>query len=240
MKTLVLLTLVACANVNGQPKPILVTVPEGTFEFSKLTLFHVSTSSGKLVADLNGTVDNNTKRPWVYTRFRLVATGHTPEAPQKKIVKEIEFNIMELASGGPEEFRYPLDPMPFFEVDSFRLTWLEGKATTAGIKAENEAENHVFFFHEVEIPITYQVGGSTNTAFVTYRTAGGIQQKEVSVPWSETVSVLHGAFLYISAQNRQRQGSGTVSVQIMYKRQVLKEAASEGAHAAAITFMKIE
>src|SRR6516162_5272335 len=128
MRIVLLLTLMAWASVNGQPKPILVTVPEGTFEFSRLSIFHVSTSTGKQVADLNGTIGNNTHRPWITTRFRLVATGHNPEAPQKRIVKEIEFTITGLVDGS-SEFRYPLDPMPYFEVDSFRLTWLEGRAT---------------------------------------------------------------------------------------------------------------
>jgi hypothetical protein len=249
--TTIQLVILACwlsmfAQTKNAVTPIPVTVPEGTFEFSNLSIFHVSTQSGKQVADLNGTVANNTNRPWASTRFRLVATGHTPDVPQKRIVKTIEFNIMDLRSGGPRAFRYPLDPMPYFEVDSFRLTWLEGKATSeearvAAIKKEKEAEEKkeiadVMRTHRL---ITYQVGGSTNSALVTYAKGdGGVQQKEVSVPWSETVYVVRGTVLSISAQNRQDWGR--VNVRIMDKLLVLKEATSEGAYVVASTSTRIE
>lgn len=248
MKSVLLLTLIACASVNGQPKPILVTVPEGTFEFSNLSIFHVSTSSGQQVADLNGTIANNTNRPWINTRFRLVAIGRTPEAPQKKIVKTIEFTIMDLRSGGPRTFRYPLDPMPYFEVDSFRLTWLEGKVTSeetrvATIKAEKEAEwnKELADYNKTHRFIKYEVGGSTNSALVTYSTGdGGVQQKELSVPWfpTESISVTPGTVLSISAQNKQNWGR--ITVRIVQNKRVLKEATSEGAYVIASTSIRIE
>jgi hypothetical protein len=248
MKSVLLLTLIACASVNGQLQPIPVTVPDGTFEFSKLSLFHVSTSSGKQVADLNGTIDNNTNRPWVSTRFRLVATGHTPEAPQKKIVKEIEFGILDLRTGGPRAFRYPLDPMPYFEVDSFRLTWIEGKATSeearvAAIKTEKEAEwqKEVADYTRTHRFIKFEVGGSTNSAVVTYSTGNGsVQQQDISVPWfpTESISVTPGTVLSISAQNKHNWGR--ITVRIVQNKRVLKEATSEGAYVIASTSIRIE
>ena len=207
----------------------------------------MSTSSGKQVADLNGTVDNNTNRPWVSTRFRLVATGHTPDVPQKRIVKTIEFNIKDLRSGGPRAFRYPLDPMPYFDVDSFRLTWLEGKATSeearvAAIKVEKEAEwaKELADYNRTHRFIKYEVGGSTNSALVTYSTGnGGVQQKEVSVPWfPELISVVPGTVLSISAQNKQDWGR--ITVRIVMDKRVLKEATSEGAYVIASTSARIE
>jgi len=243
MKSLTVLMAVACVAVsNGQPKPIRVTIPEGNFEFTQLSLFHISKSSGKYVAQLKGAVENSTQRPWVYTRFRLIATGHTSEAPGKRVIKEIEFNIAGLPGRGTTEFDYPIDPMPYFEVDSYRLVWLEGKATSdESIAANKEAElqKEVEDYRRAHRFITYAVSGSTYSALVTFEKGdGGVQQKEISVPWSETISVEPGTFMSISAQSRQ--ASGTIRVKILHGDVVLREAVSEGAYVIASTSIRIQ
>lgn len=74
----------------------------------------------------------------------------------------------------------------------------------------------------------YQVSG-TGLASLTYSNAqGGTEQKEVQLPWSTSFAVRDGAFLYLSAQNKEEHGS--ITVDILVDRQILKTSTSEGGY----------
>jgi hypothetical protein len=238
MKSVALLLAFACAAAIAQPQPNKVFVLWGTFEFSNLSLFHPS-PTGKPVAELTGNIRNNTDRPWTNIRFKLTATGHSPGTPQKKIVKDVEFKIATLPKGGPTDFSSRPDPIDYFEVDSYRLSWIEDAASAANREASVKRDKERVEHYKTHRQITLQVGGSTYAAFVTYSTGdGGIQQKEVSVPWSEDISAELGTVISISAQNRQTYG--TVRVKILSGSEVLKEAVSEGEYVVASTTARIE
>lgn len=159
--------------------------------------------------------------------------------PHKKIVKEVEFNIAALPIGGPTEFSFQPDPIEYFEVDSFRLFWVEDSASAANREAANRRAREQVEYYKTHRQIQLQVGGSTYSAFVTYTTGdGGIQQKEISVPWTEDISAERGTVVSISAQNRQTYG--TVRVKILSGPVVLKEAVSEGGYVVASTSTLIE
>jgi ribosomal protein L7/L12 len=62
--------------------------------------------------------------------------------------------------------------------------------------------------------VTYEIGGSTKTAHLTYTNQdGGTEQMDVKTPWKKTISVGSGAFVYISAQKSGIEG--TVSCTIL-------------------------
>src|SRR5215813_8286631 len=65
--------------------------------------------------------------------------------------------------------------------------------------------------------VTYRVEGTgTTSASVTYSNQGGdtAQKNVVRLPWSESFEARTGAFLYISAQNKQDYGSITAIIVI--------------------------
>jgi len=81
---------------------------------------------------------------------------------------------------------------------------------------------------ESDIFITYEVGGTTDKASLTYENKdGNSEQKTVSVPWRFSFEAKPGAFLYVSAQNERE--SGSVTCKILENNLVKGKAASEGA-----------
>ncbi|WP_433181656.1 MmpS family transport accessory protein [Actinoallomurus sp. CA-150999] len=79
--------------------------------------------------------------------------------------------------------------------------------------------------------ITYRVGGSADSADVTYSTASGQEQQQgASLPWTKSFKVKRDAFTMvdISAQN---QGSGTVTCEIDVDGVKVKAAKSSGQYA---------
>lgn len=62
--------------------------------------------------------------------------------------------------------------------------------------------------------VTYRVSGTASMAGLTYENAqGGTEQHDVALPWSTSLTVDQGAFLYLSVQN---QGSfGDVQCEIL-------------------------
>jgi hypothetical protein len=79
--------------------------------------------------------------------------------------------------------------------------------------------------------ITYRVGGSADSADVTYSTASGQEQQQgARLPWTKSFKVKRDAFTMvdISAQN---QGSGTVTCEIDVDGVKVKAAKSSGQYA---------
>ena len=63
--------------------------------------------------------------------------------------------------------------------------------------------------------VIYSVDGTANTASLTYQNAQvGTEQEEVRPPWSKSLSVNSGSFVYISAQNQEDHGSITVRISV--------------------------
>jgi hypothetical protein len=64
--------------------------------------------------------------------------------------------------------------------------------------------------------VIYRVTGvAANFADVTYQNAqGGTEQRHVSLPWNMTLTVNHGAFAYLSAQNASAYGAITCEIQV--------------------------
>ncbi len=63
--------------------------------------------------------------------------------------------------------------------------------------------------------VTYRVTGSTSSASLTYQNAqGGSEQHDVTLPWSTSLSVDRGDFLYLSAQNESSFGDVTCEILI--------------------------
>lgn len=76
------------------------------------------------------------------------------------------------------------------------------------------------------VRVDYLVKGTARRASLTYTNAqGGIEQREVSVPWETRLDVPHGTFVSISAQN---SGSGTITCVIMTDLTQFKTSTSEG------------
>ena len=81
---------------------------------------------------------------------------------------------------------------------------------------------------ESDIFITYEVGGTTDKASLTYENKdGNTEQKTVSLPWRLSFEAKPGAFLYVSAQNERE--SGSVTCKILENNLVKETATSEGA-----------
>jgi hypothetical protein len=77
--------------------------------------------------------------------------------------------------------------------------------------------------------VTYEVGGTTRGAEITYQNvSGGTEQKGVRVPWRMSMSADYGDFLYISAQNFYDEG--TIECRIRVNAKVIQEARSAGAY----------
>lgn len=78
--------------------------------------------------------------------------------------------------------------------------------------------------------VTYSVGGSTTAASLTYENEGGNaeQKAQVGVPWATTFRVESGAFLYVSAQNKNE--SGSITCEIKLDGAVIEQASSDGAY----------
>jgi hypothetical protein len=79
--------------------------------------------------------------------------------------------------------------------------------------------------------VVYTVKGSNGAsrAFLTYANAqSGTEQNEITLPWSKSITVPKGQFLYISAQNKQ--DSGGVSCDITVDGRSLKHSESSGAY----------
>jgi len=61
--------------------------------------------------------------------------------------------------------------------------------------------------------VEYVVEGTARTAGVTYHNEqGGTQQEMVRVPWSMTMPMETGDFLYVSAQNQAESGELTIRI----------------------------
>lgn len=79
------------------------------------------------------------------------------------------------------------------------------------------------------VTVKYSVGGSTDSAFVTYKNqSGNTQQQEVNLPWSRTFTMQPGDFVYISAQNQESGGS--ISCSITADGRVIENASSVGGY----------
>jgi Mycobacterium membrane protein len=79
--------------------------------------------------------------------------------------------------------------------------------------------------------VTYDVVGEhTNYASLTYSNAsGGTEQvDEVRLPWSKSFTASYGEFLYLSAQNKDEQGS--ITIYITVNGNPIKTATSSGAY----------
>ena len=74
--------------------------------------------------------------------------------------------------------------------------------------------------------VTYRVDG-TGRASLTYSNAtGGTEQREVTLPWTQTFDGSPGEFLYLSAQNEEEYGGVVASISINGR--VVKDATSSG------------
>lgn len=81
--------------------------------------------------------------------------------------------------------------------------------------------------------VTYRIGGSANTALITYSTPSGQEQNNgAHVPWHKTFKVKKGSFavLVVSAQNH---GGGTITCEIDVDGVKVKASKSSGAYAIA-------
>lgn len=78
--------------------------------------------------------------------------------------------------------------------------------------------------------VTYSVaGGDNKRASVTYSNPqGGTEQQEIRLPWSHTMTVRSGEFLYISAQNKDDYGLVYVSISVNGRK--VKDALSNGGY----------
>jgi hypothetical protein len=81
--------------------------------------------------------------------------------------------------------------------------------------------------------VVYNVYGiGTNRASLTIENeTGGTEQKDVTLPWSETFTAEYGQFVYLSAQNDK--DSGTIKCEILVNNQTLQSSTSDGAYAIA-------
>lgn len=78
--------------------------------------------------------------------------------------------------------------------------------------------------------VTYSVSGiNTNSASLTYQNnEGGTSQEVVSLPWSKIIIAKPGDFLYISAQNKN--GDGSITSTITVDKTIFKTSTSKGAY----------
>lgn len=76
--------------------------------------------------------------------------------------------------------------------------------------------------------IIYKISGSVGRADVTYENASGnTEQRTVPVPWTESMVVPAGQFVYISAQSISG-GTKTIGCEIKSDGDVIEEAESRG------------
>lgn len=74
--------------------------------------------------------------------------------------------------------------------------------------------------------VTYRVDGE-GPASVTYANATeGTEQRNVTLPWTETFTASHGQFLYVSAQDKG--GIGLIVCSISVDGKIVKDATSKG------------
>jgi hypothetical protein len=77
--------------------------------------------------------------------------------------------------------------------------------------------------------VVYEVSGSARSASLTIQNEqGGTEQMTVALPWSRSMSVQPGAFVYVSAQNQD--GSGSVTCDIKVDGVSLQSSTSSGAY----------
>jgi hypothetical protein len=77
--------------------------------------------------------------------------------------------------------------------------------------------------------VVYKVTGTTNRASLTYQNAyGNTEQMEVDVPWTKTLKMVRGEFVYVSAQNEN--DSGTIKCEILVDGALTETASSSGAY----------
>jgi hypothetical protein len=78
--------------------------------------------------------------------------------------------------------------------------------------------------------VTYQVPGSGRAQLTLSNEQGGTEQAEVRLPWSETITVYDGQFLYLSAQD---QGSFGVECDILLDGKPFRHSSSSGEYSIA-------
>lgn len=79
------------------------------------------------------------------------------------------------------------------------------------------------------VRVDYLVKGTASRASLTYTNAqGGIEQREVTLPWEMRLDVRRGGYVAVSAQNQG--SSGSVTCVIMTDLKSFKESTSEGAY----------
>ncbi|MCK5037292.1 MAG: hypothetical protein KAS73_15450 [Candidatus Sabulitectum sp.] len=94
----------------------------------------------------------------------------------------------------------------------------------------------LFFFaactnpFDTSIEIRYEVIGSAESVSITYENGGGgvSQVTNVGLPWSHTLSVDPGDYVYLHAHNLGE--SGSITVTIYQNGDVFKRASSAGAY----------
>ena len=63
--------------------------------------------------------------------------------------------------------------------------------------------------------VTYEVQSTSGVASLTYQNEqGGTEQREVATPWSRTMQMTNGSFLYVSAQNPKEWGDTLVIIRV--------------------------
>jgi hypothetical protein len=78
--------------------------------------------------------------------------------------------------------------------------------------------------------VIYRVSGSTTFADLTYENGSGgtEQQHDARVPWTKTLYVRPGQFVYLSAQNGMEFGG--ITCEILVEGQVYKRSTSSGGY----------
>jgi len=77
--------------------------------------------------------------------------------------------------------------------------------------------------------VVYRISGTAIKVSLTYTNSdGGIEQKDVSIPWTLRVPAHSGQHVYVSAQNKHKTGS--VKCEIIVENEVMRQAESSGAY----------
>lgn len=77
--------------------------------------------------------------------------------------------------------------------------------------------------------VEYSVTGSAEAVSLTIQNGqGGTEQMQASLPWTKSLTVEPGSFLYVSAQNAGQAGS--VTCEITVDGQTFKQSTSTGPH----------
>lgn len=77
------------------------------------------------------------------------------------------------------------------------------------------------------LKVEYSVTGSAEAVSLTLRNAqGGTEQMQTPLPWSQSITVPPGSFLYVAAQNTGQ--SGSVTCKITVDGETFKESTSTG------------